>query len=747
LVEYVDLKRNFIPVGKDSEPDLTMGRAWGHELGGWLEWSDLLDHQRVVLLAEASSGKSEEFKHTAAGLRSNGTFAFYSTIEQLAAGRLGLGRAEQELLERWKSDAERAWFFLDSVDEARLNQKKLDDALRNFSVQIGSALGRASVLISCRASDWKGKSDRATILEFLPLPQTAPVAVPPETPDAALLDPIFDRAKRDAAKNKPKEAKQDKPDVLAVQLIPLSDGQRRLLAQASGITDVEPFIAAIELQGLDVLAERPGDVLELAQYWAQKGKFGSLSAMTEHTVLTKLTEPDRYRPDNSALPLAKARQGAERLAAALTLGKSFTLLAPGQEPDPTLAAGGLDAAILLDDWTVAEVNALLRRGIFAPSTYGRIRFHHRSTQEYLAGKWLSGLLAQGCPRSAIFDLLFAERYGVNTVVPSLRSAAAWLALDHADIRDEVIRREPMLLMTHGDPAALPSDVKARLLLHLATRHVAGDISDDSIDRRAMWMFASPDLADAIRAAWKVNDRPEFRVDLTRLVREGKITGCIDLAAATAKSETARDYDRIVGLQALIACDATAEIHAVTQLLLRKPTSASPRLASGFSELLFPKFISATQLLTLIEKSQPPRSHAAEGFAYIIDNLWKACPIDQRSDLIAGLARLSLQQPFVHEYNRISKRHTDLAKKLGHIARDALLALGCGNAPPTPLVNRLSVVERAERLSGEPDDKPPLNELVRKNAKVQRELFWHDVAEVRQHSKHPVATIWDIHFGG
>ena len=747
MIEYVDLKRNFIPVAKHSEPNLAIGRAWGRKLGGWLEWSDLLDHQRVVLLAEASSGKSAEFKHTAAGLRSNGAFAFYSTIEQLAAGQLGLGQAEQELLERWKSGAERAWFFLDSVDEARLNQKKFDDALRNFTAQIGPAFGRASVLISCRASDWKGKSDYATILEFLPLPQIAPAAAPPETPDAALLDPIFNRAKRDSAKSKSEKEKQDKPDVLVVQLIPLSDDQRRLLAQTSGITDAEPFIAAIELQGLDVLAERPGDVLELAQYWAQKRKFGSLSAMTEHSVVTKLTEPDRYRPDNSALPLAKARQGAERLAAALTLGKSSTLLAAGQEPDPTLAAGGLDPAVLLDDWTVAEVNALLRRGIFAPSTYGRIRFHHRSTQEYLAGKWLSGLLAQGCPRSAIFDLLFSERYGVATVVPSLRSAAAWLALDHADIRDEVIRREPMLLMTHGDPAALPSDVKAHLLLHLAMRHVAGDISDDSIDRRAMWMFASPDLADAIRAAWKINDRPEFRGDLIRLIREGKIIGCIDLAAAVAKSEMARDYDRIVGLQALIACDATAEISAVTQLLLHKPSGASPRLASGFAEVLFPKFISASQLLTLIEKSQPPRSHAVEGFAYSVDNLWKACPVDQRSDLIAGLARLSLQQPFVQEYNRVSRRHAELAKKLGHIAHDTLLALGNADAPPASLVNLLSVVERAERPSGEPDDKPPLNELVQQHAKVQRELFWHDVAEARQHSRNPVVTTWDIHFGG
>ena len=38
-----------------------------------------------------------------------------------------------------------------------------------------------------------------------------------------------------------------------------------------------------------------------------------------------------------------------------------------------------DPELILNDWTDAERNALLRRGVFAPSTYGRIRFHHRAT--------------------------------------------------------------------------------------------------------------------------------------------------------------------------------------------------------------------------------------------------------------------------------------------------------------------------------------------------------------------------------
>jgi hypothetical protein len=101
---------------------------WGRKYGGWLDWPEVLDHARVVLLAEAQSGKTEEFKHAAAGLRETGHPAFYATIEQLADGRLNLSPAERTLFDTWKAGSERAWFFLDSVDEARLNRRKFDDA-------------------------------------------------------------------------------------------------------------------------------------------------------------------------------------------------------------------------------------------------------------------------------------------------------------------------------------------------------------------------------------------------------------------------------------------------------------------------------------------------------------------------------------------------------------------------------------------------------------------------------------------
>jgi hypothetical protein len=746
LIEYIDLKRRFIPIGKDAEPDLTFARVMGGKFAGWLDWSALLDHDRVVLLAEAESGKTREFKHTSERLRAGGSASFYTTVDELAEGQLTISPIERTLFEQWKAGSERAWFFLDSVDEARLNQKRFDAALRVLSGELGPVLARARILISCRASDWKTTSDPATILELLPTPKSAPPPIPPDDPDAFLLDPIFERNR--PPKDDEKSTDAQKLPLLIVQLAPLSNEQRRLLlAKASGVQDANAFNEAISRQGLDALAARPGDVLELAKFWTEHHRFGTLAAMSEEFARFKLVEMDRYRPDNSVLPYSKAREGAERLAAALTLGKSFTLLAPGQEPDPSLASGALDPIALLDGWTVAECNALLRRGVFEPSTYGRIRFHHRSTQEYLTAKWLQRLLDEG-PRSEIFKLIFAERYGVETVVPSLRPAAAWLALANPDFRDEIIKREPLLLIQHGDPAGLPFEAKGALLLSFAARHAAGEISDDRIDRREISVFASPDLADTIRTAWKLNKRLHFRTHLLRLIREGRISACVDLAYSMACDAAARDYNRIVAVQALIACEATQEIDSTVSLLTSEAHLASPNLAAEFAVALFPKHLTLAQLLNLIRKSKKPRNFSPEGFAHAIDALWSACPVDQRGDFIAGIAELSAEEPYVHEYQRVSSRYQELAQHLGPIARDAVIGLG-DSEPSADLLKLLGVVERAER-PGRPDDNdPPLSKLIQTKPKLNQALFWYDVDEVRHHHRHqnPLVNPWQVHFGG
>ena len=86
----IELNRRFVQCRDDerSDPDLVahFGRT-----GGTLGWEDLLKKRRVVLLAEAGSGKTTEMKARAVTLAAAGQTSFYATVEDV--GRRGLEAA------------------------------------------------------------------------------------------------------------------------------------------------------------------------------------------------------------------------------------------------------------------------------------------------------------------------------------------------------------------------------------------------------------------------------------------------------------------------------------------------------------------------------------------------------------------------------------------------------------------------------------------------------------------------------
>jgi hypothetical protein len=738
-MDAVDLDRHFVPLKPDVE-SLDWGAEMGRKYGGWLGWDELLTKRRVVLLAEAKSGKTEEFRMRAAALRDSGKAGFFLRVEDLADGALvdGLTPEDDIRFSEWTGGDAQGWFFLDSVDEARLNNKTLERALMHFRRGVGSALDRASVLISCRASDWKGTQDLKLIQDLLPLAPSRSSVQAVVSIDELLLNPVLrDRFSADLGEG-PKE-----PDELLtiVSLAELDSRRRAVLARAARVTDPEGFIRAIERQGLGTFAQRPGDLLELAGYWKAHGRFASFAEMTHFSIAQKLAERDTDRADADILADDRAREGAERVAAALTLGKAFTLRAPTQDPDPTLAAGALDPADILPDWKPSERAALLRRGVFAPATYGRIKFHHRSTQEYLTAQWLKRALDHGCPRSEVMCLLFAEPYGVQTTVPSMRAATAWLALADTGIRDELLERAPLELIRHGDPRSLPLDVKARLLIVYADRQRAGKISDDLIEHRSFWMFSDPALSPAIREAWVRNTDPSFRMDLLALVREGEIVGCVDLAREQAFDTEADLYFREAAVQVMAACNDQEGLTRIAELLLADPTSFTARHAPHFVRHLFPTYLSRTDLIRLIDELQLA-SRSAEGFPYNLDDLWERCPRAERELFLDELADLCLTPPFADKYRRLSAKHGKLASALAPLATDMVLNLGVA-AAPSALIKACAAIERSTAEYPYRDQRQALWDALLDRPDVQRDLFWFDVQEGRRNRERDITWWWQL----
>ncbi len=112
-----------------------------------LTWEDLLAKHRVVVLAEAGSGKSTELMRQAGLRATEGRYTFSATVQNV--GRRGmsaaLGRAASAKLEDWRTSDQPAWFFLDSVDEAKAHDVRLEDAMKEIADAIEGAAARALV--------------------------------------------------------------------------------------------------------------------------------------------------------------------------------------------------------------------------------------------------------------------------------------------------------------------------------------------------------------------------------------------------------------------------------------------------------------------------------------------------------------------------------------------------------------------------------------------------------------------------
>src|SRR5262249_43953710 len=109
---------------------------------------------------EAGSGKTEEMKDQIQRLRADNKVAFYATVQEV--GRNGilqcLTPSEQTSFAAWQGSDTPAWFFLDSIDEAKLDGVRLDKAFREVAKAIHGVEARSHIVLSGRYTDWEFKS-------------------------------------------------------------------------------------------------------------------------------------------------------------------------------------------------------------------------------------------------------------------------------------------------------------------------------------------------------------------------------------------------------------------------------------------------------------------------------------------------------------------------------------------------------------------------------------------------------------
>lgn len=615
---FIELDRRFRDLTDKEREDPELLALWSdQEPYRGSSWNELLESERVIILAEAGAGKTWEMKAQKQRLTSAGHVAFFIPIEVLdkedVRSYLAMEPDEAERFDAWLANGEQtAWFFLDAVDELKLTNGSLDKGLGKVGGALGTARNRARIFVSCRPTDWRPVQDMETFQNRLPIREST--SATELTGDEAFLAPF--RQSDNAQEQKPTVEK-----FRCVVLEPLGKSQIEAFAKAEGVADPKALLAEINRRNAWAFARRPFDLKGLVAGWKETGTLGSLRQQHEADIGASLRD-DPDRRDSGVMSTDRTREGAERLALAMARTKTRTIQVPDQDSQTT-ERSTLDAFGILTDWNNAEVKSLLRRSIFDPATYGRVRFHHRSIQEFLAASRLQKLSAVGLTKRTLLLLLFADTYGERVVIPSMRPIAAWLSQKNADVCHEVLDREPEVLILHGDPETLPLDIRVKLVRSYVAAYSSGVWRGLQMPTAEIQRLASSDLAPVIRQCWaQPHSNEEVRDFLLKLIWLGAIQDCAEIAFEALMNASFGVHARTLAARALAECHKYDLLRAAADDMLAKPSRWPDNLVYNSVENFFPKVVSATELAQLIRRTPEP-ARTIGGFSwtlyYLVDH--------------------------------------------------------------------------------------------------------------------------------
>lgn len=685
--ETNDIERSFqdIPDDKISEAEQT---AFLMDLG-WHKgsnWADLLKSKRILIISEAGAGKTYECRTQQQMLWAAGEPAFYVELADLARSNLRdlLSHDEEIRFDSWHaSQSDVATFFLDSIDELKLSLGSFEQALKRLAKAIAGQLGRVRVIITSRPIP----VDEQIFRQVLP--------VPDEPDEAATSEEFANSAMARRAQKSSEE--QIARDWRNVALLPLSNAQIKQMAIKEGVDDPDALLTDIRQRNAEEFVRRPQDLIELCADWREHRRIRSHRDQVASDIAVKL-KPRQDGREKAALSADKALEGARRLALAASLSRKLTLRHSAEadrEGDPTDAP--LDPSFILHDWTQDERTTLLERSLFGFASYGRVRFHHRSVIEYLAAEHLLALRERGVPVRSIKRILFTTTtQGDEVVKPSLRPVVAWMALRDDAIFEEVLRREPDVLLNFGDPESLSPAQRQRVLRAYVERHSAGGWRGLRVPSVQLHRFAADDLGPEVKRLWEGGiENHEIREILLNLIGLGKMTDCADIAYGIAVDATAAEGERIDALDALIHLN-DARLTAVSTSLAENRLIWPNRLSRAALLRLFPAHLSVEHLckvLTRITEKKRSTGDISWNLPRLIEHV-DLSP-ETLDTLRYGLTELALEGLAWNE-----KKWPHLASKrqflLPALAATCLRQIRNGTTPPDVMRSTAIALRLAER---------------------------------------------------
>ncbi len=723
----VALIRRFAPVTASRDEDVDLDHLWWRSTSTRSDWTHLRRESRVVILADAGAGKTFELRAEAQRMLASGHAAFFVRLEDVssdfgAAFEVG----DPARFEAWLGGADEAWFFLDSVDEARLETPRaFETAMRAFAARVHDAQARAHVILSSRPYAWRSKLDGDLIDELLPY--VAPRLEPEEGAATA---------------KSPGRGPEPDAALKLYRLSPLDRDEIALFAAQRGVSDGEAFLAALERAALCDLAQLPFDLEQLIAVWKDLKMLDGRLAVLEHGVRLRLTGGEGA---TRRLPLDRAQTGARRLALASTLAEEPGIRLPGGQ------GPGLNAAALLAGWSSDEISELLSRGVFSDPLFGMVRFRHREIRELLAAQALAEALARPQVRDDAKAMLFREIYGQAVVVPRLRPLLPWLILFDAAVRERTLSLRPEIAIEGGDPAQLPLAVRIALLRDI----VAGIVSKANRggDNAQIARIAQPDLEEAVLEILAAHfDDDDVVFFIGRLIWQGGMPTAAARLRPIASDPERGDFARVVAVRAVLSLAEVSEREALWTDLQARDAPLPRRVAAELAADAPAEVASVDRVLDLIGRLEPFKRHTSTGFSQALHSFTDRLPMmsDRAADpplprLVDGFSDYLFREPHVQG------RRCGVSQAYAWLMAPAMRAverLIIGRSTAALGVRALEILHQAPELRsyGDFEDREyrtKLADLVPRWEALNDALFWHAVDRARRDSADPLIDDWPV----
>ena len=544
---------------------------------------DFREKTAYVLLAPPGAGKTEAFKREAEAPEDYVKARDFLTLD-VRPGRNG------------------APLFIDALDERRagLSDGRTPlDQIRGKLVQ----LGRPPFRLSCREADWFGANDREHLKAV--------------SPDGGIS---------------------------VIRLDPLPEREvRRVLRQNLGITDPAEFIASSNARGIGGLLSNPQTLRMLAKSVKRSGEQAFPGSRTEtfdlacrqllheHSDEHRLTTGEFFGMD--ALMDAAGRLCAVQL---LTGGQGYRL--PGGTANPDFPNLELMAA---ED--SGKLHHVVRTKLFHAPSESHVAPIHRQVAEFLAARYLAGLISNGLPIGRVLSLMIGYDGGI---VSELRGLSAWLAAHSKPGRTEIMARDPLGTLLYGDVRDWPVHDKVLLLEHLNRESKKNPWSVAAIKSDARFGdISTQDMAGDIRRRLENTARDDawqsFISIVVEMLRYGDpLPGIAEILLDVARDDSRWPRIRQSAIHAFIRQQGDSRAYGdlkslLDQIYTEKVRDPGDNLFAWLLRRLYPQALSAPELLKYLRVPKGsgdyieygsfwthlvPRESTAEQLAQLLDGL-------------------------------------------------------------------------------------------------------------------------------